>query len=686
VGAQACWGIEQPVGAAKRLLQTRDPRSLGPKTLMGFPLEGVVSAEGHISEFICAICQLLAEYPVLTKCSNEHVFCQSCLDKWFKCKRSCPKCNGDLALPRAVRPLKEASPLAHRVLQRVKVKCPLSEQLGCAWQGDYGGVHAHLTNSEGHTGFDRTPPAASSSKQRQSSSQSSGPATDHHAGGMTWGDVGVQGNGVAPRQADPYHGTPGSGPSGVSASSSSAAASYLSSSSSQSSHPSSTSGSRDVMASIAALKREGDGKFELKQFKDAAALYTKALNVGTAAMRDDGGGGWGDGSDCGGDGGGDGSATASSGAASPAPPASSAAAGKEGEEGEREDADGDQVVVEDASDSESEGGGGAEGGGGGGAAETGPREEILGMPPSPPTLAPALSLPPPPPPPPPPTPPPSASSSAASGVSSGAPSTPSDLARLVAACYTNRAACELMLRNYRRCADDCGLAVALDPSFVRAHTRRAKALAELGEFKQAAAHLSQARTAQPSNRTPLAEEHKKVLGMAAALEDARAWCRAGDFKRARATTAALLQQTRASSVVLMAARAELGLGLTDRALRHTLTVLRAGGGQACESRPEACVLRGQAMLWGGSSGSGGSGGGGGSWAAAETQAAELAREALRLDPDHQEAKTLLKLLRRFSALHAAARADFNKREFATAVAKYVFTVVHVPWYSLKLVP
>mmetsp|Transcript_10049 Transcript_10049/g.23165 ORF Transcript_10049/g.23165 Transcript_10049/m.23165 type:complete len:305 (+) Transcript_10049:181-1095(+) len=192
---------------------------------MGFPLEGVVSAEGHISEFICAICQLLAEYPVLTKCSNEHVFCQSCLDKWFKCKRSCPKCNGDLALPRAVRPLKEASPLAHRVLQRVKVKCPLSEQLGCAWQGDYGGVHAHLTNSEGHTGFDRTPPAASSSKQRQSSSQSSGPATDHHAGGMTWGDVGVQGNGVAPRQADPYHGTPGSGPSGVSASSSSAAAS-----------------------------------------------------------------------------------------------------------------------------------------------------------------------------------------------------------------------------------------------------------------------------------------------------------------------------------------------------------------------------------------------------------------------------------------------------------------------------
>ena len=152
------------------------------------------------------------------------------------------------------------------------------------------------------------------------------------------------------------------------------------------------------------------------------------------------------------------------------------------------------------------------------------------------------------------------------------------------------------------------------------------------------------------------------------MEDARAWCRAGDFKRARATTAALLQvlcgstapglvyygqmfqvekcprsrlyhgmdpvertpstsdkpfhgdcsdskkqvggvlsytspfvlasgfessqlcdpcffpalffslcitfkQTRASSVVLMAARAELGLGLTDRALRHTLTVI-----------------------------------------------------------------------------------------------------------------
>ena len=57
---------------------------------MGFPVEDVLSQEGHTTEFICAICQCLVEYPKMTPCS--HVFCTGCIDEWMKRKRSCPTC------------------------------------------------------------------------------------------------------------------------------------------------------------------------------------------------------------------------------------------------------------------------------------------------------------------------------------------------------------------------------------------------------------------------------------------------------------------------------------------------------------------------------------------------------------------------------------------------------------------
>ena len=74
-------------------------------------------------------------------------------------------------------------------------------------------------------------------------------------------------------------------------------------------------------------------------------------------------------------------------------------------------------------------------------------------------------------------------------------------------------------------------------------------------------------------------------------------------------------------MVLWAARAELGMGLCDRALRLTLQVLR--NDRSCA---EAYVVRGQATLL----------------SADFKGAAELLKEALRLDPDEAEAKKLFK--------------------------------------------
>ena len=56
------------------------------------------------------------------------------------------------------------------------------------------------------------------------------------------------------------------------------------------------------------------------------------------------------------------------------------------------------------------------------------------------------------------------------------------------------------------------------------------------------------------------------------MEEGVGACKAGDWAKARAVLGDLLRDTNAVTVVLWAARAELGMGLCDRALRLTLQV------------------------------------------------------------------------------------------------------------------
>lgn len=115
---------------------------------MGFSGK-VLSEAGHSEEFTCAICMTLVDLDqsVLTSCN--HCFCWSCLSEWLQKKRSCPTCQKDLSLvtSSSVPYLKTGSPIAYRVLARVRVQCPL-----CAWSGDYSELQSHLVSSSEHTG------------------------------------------------------------------------------------------------------------------------------------------------------------------------------------------------------------------------------------------------------------------------------------------------------------------------------------------------------------------------------------------------------------------------------------------------------------------------------------------------------------------------------------------------------
>eukprot|EP00037_Helgoeca_nana_P003067 m.37854 g.37854 ORF g.37854 m.37854 type:complete len:625 (-) comp13232_c0_seq2:147-2021(-) len=130
---------------------------------MGFDTALVLSGTEHVSEFICPICVQLIDYESATILQCSHVFCGACVSEWFdgpSNSRLCPVCKanvfGEQHSSAAISgrslgaPLRTANPLAFRIMNQIRVKCPLNEQ-GCRWEGDYSEVNSHLTSSSAHT-------------------------------------------------------------------------------------------------------------------------------------------------------------------------------------------------------------------------------------------------------------------------------------------------------------------------------------------------------------------------------------------------------------------------------------------------------------------------------------------------------------------------------------------------------
>ena len=136
---------------------------------MGFPLADVLTSDDLVEEFQCKICTELVEYTTCAHTRCGHVFCQSCLSTWMARAGTdieahaeaamngtnplvgtrCPTCNANIER-NTVSDLKLASPLAWRLLGRVKVRCPTHGTTQCAWRGDLSEVGAHLTDSQSH--------------------------------------------------------------------------------------------------------------------------------------------------------------------------------------------------------------------------------------------------------------------------------------------------------------------------------------------------------------------------------------------------------------------------------------------------------------------------------------------------------------------------------------------------------
>ena len=87
-----------------------------------FKLEDIFAGDpacSEVHEFACAVCHTFLDDPVQLPCT--HIFCESCV---APCE-ACPTCREELAGgPARGRPLRECNKPMHRLMNRVRVRCP----------------------------------------------------------------------------------------------------------------------------------------------------------------------------------------------------------------------------------------------------------------------------------------------------------------------------------------------------------------------------------------------------------------------------------------------------------------------------------------------------------------------------------------------------------------------------------
>lgn len=221
----------------------------------------------------------------------------------------------------------------------------------------------------------------------------------------------------------------------------------------------------------------------------------------------------------------------------------------------------------------------------------------------------------------------------------------SNLKKLIAALRANRAAAFLKLREYKLCSDDCSISILLDPNNIKVYYRHSKALTELGNFNEAYEALKSGSEKNPSS-LQLRKESQKAKRILDGIEFGMEKLKIGDYGSAKASFSALFRETSACALYLGGARADLGLGLIESALRLSLQVIKVD-----EFCAEAYEIRGIAMFLMGDFDSG----------------LSVLRQSLRLDPDSDSAKCNVRKYRKMNDMMNAAKNATFHRKFREAI-------------------
>ena len=95
---------------------------------------------------------------------------------------------------------------------------------------------------------------------------------------------------------------------------------------------------------------------------------------------------------------------------------------------------------------------------------------------------------------------------------------------IVAALFSNRAACNFRLERYKAVIADCEAALAIDHLHVKSHVRLTKSLCEMGEFKKAEIHLRGTAAVEAATQGGTGAAQKAAAELRAARRTTEALC------------------------------------------------------------------------------------------------------------------------------------------------------------------
>ncbi|KAG7350699.1 chaperone protein DnaJ [Nitzschia inconspicua] len=224
-----------------------------------------------------------------------------------------------------------------------------------------------------------------------------------------------------------------------------------------------------------------------------------------------------------------------------------------------------------------------------------------------------------------------------------------ELSSLLATLYSNRAATNLQVGEYASCINDCETVYQrLDPCNSKVYIRASRASLQLGDLRQAQVILQRGLDVPSlSTNSLLKKEQRQISELILAEKRGQEELTTQQYATAKGTFGHLLKAAPSAVPFLLgAARADLGLGLTDSALRLTKRILMIH-----PRSPMGCWVRGQALFLMGE---------------AET-GIKMMQEALRLDPDSEEIKRSFRSSKKVKSWMKEAKQKMFVRAFAEAV-------------------
>ena len=157
---------------------------------------------------------------------------------------------------------------------------------------------------------------------------------------------------------------------------------------------------------------------------------------------------------------------------------------------------------------------------------------------------------------------------------------------LVATLLSNRAVTYFREKNFTKCIEDCDKALEYEPKYEKSYIRKWRALMALGNFEEACQCLEEAHEKIPNSSRVKQEllkarEQKEVMALVNNMIDG------GNLQQAKDTIKPLAKTSDNIGLLLVAAMADAGLGLTESALEKVNKALRFN-----PNHVEALQLRG----------------------------------------------------------------------------------------------